>query len=42
MRVAGHFGESGKMLFGQSMRRRFEDFADREIVEVTLRHLSVP
>jgi hypothetical protein len=42
MRVAGHRGERGKMLLAQNVRRGFEDFAKRKIVEVTLRHDADP
>ena len=42
MRVAGHVRESGKMFFTERMRRRFENFANFEIVKVTLRHGGDP
>jgi outer membrane translocation and assembly module TamA len=38
MRVAGHACERGEMFVAQCVRPRGEDFADFEIVEVTLRH----
>ena len=38
MGVAGHCREGSKMLIAQRVRPRFENFAGREIVEVTLPH----
>jgi hypothetical protein len=42
MQIASHLRERTKVLFAESLRSRHEDFADLEVIEITLSHFTRP